>query len=115
MILVEEHIGEISSALYATFAGLVVGAIIKGVNKILDRKKDNLEEHLVLRKELREELDAVKAELHELQKEIDEWKTKYYSQVNLTNQLKVQIMKLTEDLDVHKRITGNYPIIQEDQ
>lgn len=97
-----------SSGFIAAVAGVVVGGVIKIINKLLDRRKERLEEHIVLRKELREELDAVKEELHMLQKELDEWKEKYYSQVELTNALKLDVAKLTDELNEYKQISGMY-------
>lgn len=98
-----------NNAMYATIAGLFVGALIKWVNKFTDRKKDQLAEHVILRKELREELDSVKEELYKLQEELDEWKEKYYHQVELTNSLKLDILQLTEELNEYKRISGLHP------
>jgi len=106
----EAHaLDQFSSAVFATIGGFLVGAILKFSNKLFDRRKDNLQEHLELRKELREELDVVKEELHLLQKELDEWKEKYYHQVELTNSLKMDIIKLTDELEEYKR-TGTYPV-----
>lgn len=96
-------------AVYASLAGLVVGVLVKVVNSSVDKRKNALDEHLALRKELREELDAVKEELYALQRELDEWKNKYYAQVELTNTLKIDILHLTEDLQEYKRISGLHP------
>lgn len=103
------QIEQFNSVIVATIAGLVVGTITKIVNKSFDRKKDEFEQHVTLRKELREELDAVRDELHILQKELDEWKQKYYHQLELTNSLKLDIVKLTEEVEEYKRISGIYP------
>jgi uncharacterized membrane protein (DUF106 family) len=100
---------QFNSALVATIAGFLVGAVIKLANKLFDGKKENLEEHLSLRKELREELDAVKEELYKLQQELNEWREKYYAQVELTNKLKLDILQLTDELTEYKRISGMYP------
>jgi uncharacterized membrane-anchored protein YhcB (DUF1043 family) len=96
-------------ATYATIAGLVVGIFVKVMGSILDKRKNALDEHLALRKELREELDSVKEELQDLRLELDEWRNKYYMQVELTNALKVDILQLTEELEEYKRISGIYP------
>lgn len=111
----ESHvINEFSSAVFATAGGFLVGAILKIINKVVDRRKDNLQEHLELRKELREELDTVKEELHQIQAELDEWKQKYYAQVELTNALKMDIIRLTDELEEYKTMTGMYPVKSED-
>jgi vacuolar-type H+-ATPase subunit I/STV1 len=92
---------EIQTSIYAAIAGFVFGGIIKLLNRYLDREKTELELHTTLRKELREELDAVKEELHSLQKELDEWKEKYYHQVELTNELKLAVSALNDELLVY--------------
>lgn len=89
---------EIQTSIYAAVAGFVLGGIIKLLNRYFDREKNELELHTTLRKELREELDSVKEELHALQKELDEWKEKYYHQVELTNELKMAIAALNDEL-----------------
>lgn len=96
-------------AVYASLAGLLVGGLVKLVNDVTDKRKNALDEHLSLRKELREELDAVKEELYALQQQLDEWKNKYYAQVELTNTLKLDILHLTQDLEEYKRISGLHP------
>jgi predicted nuclease with TOPRIM domain len=100
---------QLNSALVATAAGLIVGAIIKFANKLFDSKKNELEEHVTLRKELREELDSVKEELYKLQEELNDWREKYFHQVELTNTLKMDILRLTDELTEYKRISGIYP------
>jgi uncharacterized membrane-anchored protein YhcB (DUF1043 family) len=102
-VINDTALGEFSTAIYATIAGLLVGAVIKFFNSIADKGKSELETHLVLRKELREELDTVKEELQRLQVELDEWKQKYYNQVEITGELKLAIVKLSDDLLEHKR------------
>lgn len=98
-----------SNAVYATVAGLFVGAIIKLINKTTNGRKDRLEEHVILRKELREELDSVKEDLYKLQEELDQWKEKYYHQVELTNALRLDILQLNDELNEYKRISGLHP------
>ena len=86
--------GEFNSAVIAALGALVFGAVMKIISKITDKRKDALTEHLELRKELREELDAVKAEINTLQKELDEWREKYYHQVELTTLLQAELAAL---------------------
>ena len=86
--------GEFNSAIIAALGALVFGALMKFVSKLTDRRKDTLNEHLELRRELREELDAVKAEINTLQKELDEWREKYYHQVEVTTLLQAELAAL---------------------
>jgi len=86
--------GEFNSAIIAALGALVFGALMKFVSKLTDKRKDTLNEHLELRRELREELDAVKAEINTLQKELDEWREKYYHQVEVTTLLQAELAAL---------------------
>lgn len=86
--------GEFNSAIIAALGALVFGALMKFVSKLTDKRKDTLNEHLELRRELREELDAVKAEINILQKELDEWREKYYHQVEVTTLLQAELAAL---------------------
>lgn len=104
--------GEFNSAILGTIGALVAGSVVQYITKFSNRKKEHLEEHLSLRKELREELDAVKEELHALQKSLDEWKEKYYHQVEITNELKLEVSRLTDELNEYKMTSGAYPIIK---
>jgi predicted nuclease with TOPRIM domain len=101
-------VSEIGSAVYGAIGALLVAAAIKMIQNFLDRDKEKFKENFLLRKELREELAEVKKELYALQEEIDEWKQKYYAQVELTNSLKLDVLKLTEELEEYKKNTGNY-------
>lgn len=106
----------------ATTAGLitVLGTIVlKLVEKFLVNSSsvstDNapsslLEEHSSLRKELREELDAVKDELNALRHEVDEWREKYYHQVEMTNTLSVEVNILKSRLREYEDTTGEFGI-----
>jgi uncharacterized protein YlxW (UPF0749 family) len=87
-------LGEFNSAVIAAIGALVVGVLMKFVSKLTDRRKDTLNEHLELRRELREELDAVKTEISTLQKELDEWREKYYHQVEVTTLLQAELAAL---------------------
>lgn len=98
--------GELSSGQIAAISGLLIGIGLRIVEKFLNKGKDNLEEHVALRKELREELDTVKEELYGLRKEVDEWREKYYDQLTITTQLQSQIERLTNEIESYKRISG---------
>jgi len=84
-------LGEFNSAIIAAIGALIVGVVMKFASKVTDKRKDALTEHLELRKELREELDAVKAEISILQQELDEWREKYYHQVEVTTLLQAEL------------------------
>lgn len=97
---------QFSTATFAAIAGLIVGSAIKLIDKFFNKEKEKLDMHVTLRKELREELDTVKEELYHLQSELDEWKQKYFDQVQLTNELKLAIIQLNDELQEYKRLAG---------
>jgi chromosome segregation ATPase len=101
---------ELSTAINATIAGLVVGSVVKFIAKVLDQKQTELTTHVTLRKELREELDTVKLELRQIQLELDDWKQKYFDQVQSTNELKLAVINLNEELSEYKANTGIFQL-----
>lgn len=105
----------------ATTAGLVtvLGTIVlKLVEKFLSVQTASsdeevpslLEEHSALRKELRDELDTVKEELIALRHEVDEWREKYYHQVEMTNTLSIEVNILKSRLRKYEDTTGEFGI-----
>lgn len=103
-----ETLDNMDSTVVATISALVVAATMKFVSKFTDRRKDNLDEHVILRKELREELDTVKEEMHALRTEIDSWRDKYYHQVELTNMLQAEVAALKIELADYRSNSGEH-------
>ena len=99
--------GEFNSAIIATLGALVVGVLMKSITKLSDKRKDALAEHLELRKELREELDTVKEEISILQKQLDEWREKYYHQVEVTTLLQAELAAMRLELSEYTN-SGEY-------
>jgi uncharacterized protein YlxW (UPF0749 family) len=103
-----ETLKEFNSTVVVTVAALVMGVLMKYITKLSERRKDNLNEHLELRKELREELDTVKDELRQLQKDIDDWREKYYHQVEVNAVLQSQISALRLELTDYQERSGEH-------
>jgi len=103
--------GEFNSAIIAALGALVFGALMKFVSKLTDKRKDTLNEHLELRRELREELDAVKAEINTLQKELDEWREKYYHQVEVTTLLQAELAAMR--IEMSNYTSGEFTLPKE--
>jgi uncharacterized protein YlxW (UPF0749 family) len=103
-------LGELGSPIVAIIAAVVIGAAMKLVNRATDRRKDNLTEHLKLRKELREELDTVKDELRQLQRDLNEWREKYYHQLEINAVLQSEMAALRFELEEYKENTGEHNI-----
>jgi uncharacterized protein YlxW (UPF0749 family) len=111
---IAETLNQFNSTITATVAALVVGVLMKFVSHTTDKRKDNLTEHLELRKELRDELDTVKEELYQLQKELNEWREKYYHQVELTTILQIELSQLRIEISEYKNSTGEFAVEKED-
>jgi hypothetical protein len=89
---------------------IIGGTLTQIVNKLLNSRSDKLQEHLSLRKELREELDAVRCQVVEMQTELDTWRERYYEQLELTSKLSIDVKRLTEELAEYKQISGGHHI-----
>jgi uncharacterized coiled-coil DUF342 family protein len=90
----------------AGFAVIIGGVFLKLVEKLW-MSKTVVDEHAILRKELREELDAVKEELAGLREEVDEWREKYYHQVETTNELLFEVNVLKSRLRLYESTEHN--------
>lgn len=93
----------------AGIAALVGGVLIKVFEKLW-LSKTAVDEHASLRKELREELDAVKREISSLREEVDEWREKYYTQVETTNELLFEVNVLKTRLRKYESDTSEFSI-----
>jgi uncharacterized coiled-coil DUF342 family protein len=91
----------------AGVAAIVGGVVLKLIEKLW-LSKTVVDEHAVLRKELREELDAVKDEIACLREEVDEWREKYYSQVETTNELLFEVSVLKTRLRKYESDSGEF-------
>lgn len=91
----------------AGVAAIVGGVVLKLIEKLW-LSKTVVDEHAVLRKELREELDAVKDEIASLREEVDEWREKYYSQVETTNELLFEVSVLKTRLRKYEYDSGEF-------
>jgi hypothetical protein len=86
----------------------VLGGLVLKFAENFVSNKSVLEDHTTLRKELREELDAVKLDLKRIQDEVDEWREKYYSQVETTNELLYEVGVLKGRLAKYESFTGEH-------
>lgn len=83
-----------STALFAIIGGI----LLKVIEKRISSPSDNANINFALRKELREELDAVLERVDKLQEEVNAWRDKYYEQVQLDADLRLEIATLKEQL-----------------
>ena len=49
----------------------------------------------------------------QIQLELDDWKHKYFDQVQLTNELKLEVLTLSEDLAEYKKRTDTFSAVKE--
>ena len=90
-------------------AAIIGGILLKLIEKLW-LSKTVVDEHAVLRKVLREELDAVREDLASLRDEVDEWREKYYSQVETTNELLFEVSVLKTRLRKYESDSGEFVI-----
>jgi hypothetical protein len=74
------------------------GAGLEFVRKVLSKSKDREDSATAMRKELREELVALRAEAAASEKELDLWKQKYYELFEIYILIKVQKDALIQKL-----------------
>jgi gas vesicle protein len=78
--------------LVALFGGGVIGAAVSGLfNFLLARKQMTLTNEEALRKELQEQIDALKLEIQELRSEVGHWRDKYFEIYEEHVKLKVKL------------------------
>ena len=88
------------------------GIILKIVETIWNNKS-TINEHTVLRKELRDELDSVRVLLFRIQEEVDEWREKYYHQVETTNELLYEVSVLKNRLSKYESFTDEHTYLDD--
>lgn len=88
------------------------GILLKIVETIWDNKS-TINEHTTLRKELREELDSVRSELIRIQEEVDDWREKYYHQVETTNELLYEVSVLKSRLSKYESFTDEHKFLDD--
>jgi len=76
----------------AIFGGGAIGMIVQATYKYLaNRRTVTLSNEDKLRKELQDQIDEMKAEIADLKKEVDVWRTKYFDIYEEHIQLKVRL------------------------
>jgi hypothetical protein len=81
----------------AIFA-ILGGVLLKVIEKKVSGHTDTVNTNFTLRKELREELDAVLERVDKLQEEVNTWREKYYEQLKLNAGMRIELVKLKEHL-----------------
>lgn len=102
------ELGELLAS--SEIARITMSAIMGGIAfKIVERfinSKYYVNEQLTLRLELRKEMEVLRAQVHLLQKEVDDWRDKYYHQLNATMLLQSELQTLRADLDEYRSSSG---------
>jgi uncharacterized coiled-coil DUF342 family protein len=104
---------------------IVGGIVIKLLEKFMGKDKEDFDKNMALRNELREEIDRLYEKVEELTKQVDEWRTKYWEQVEELSTLKVENQSLHIKLQGHEEqlrkidqftfITTEQPIRRDDE
>ena len=86
-------------ALVGTIFG---GAGLEFIKRWLGKAKERDDTATALRNELRGELTSIKQELANVEKELDEWKTKYYDVVEKYLTVKIQYENLMRQMNANR-------------
>jgi len=84
------NLGDYAVPLMALIGTLFGGAGLEFIRRWLGKAKEKDDTATALRQELRTELTAMKVEQAALEKELDEWKQKYYDVVEKYLTIKIQ-------------------------
>jgi hypothetical protein len=84
-------INETQAALLSAVFG---GAGVKLLEKLLARRSDTFNESEKIRAELRTQLDTARKELEEAKNEADDWRAKYWAQVQVCIELQAETEKI---------------------
>lgn len=90
------------AAWIALIGTLMGGAGLKFIEKFLARGTEKQDFATKMRDELRTDLNTTKEEVRQLEKEIDQWKEKYF-------------LLLQEHLEVRSQVTHQRPVKPEDK
>lgn len=97
--------GTYTISLIALLGALFGGAGLEFIRRWLDKAKEKDDTATALRNELRSELTALKTELQGVERELDEWKAKYYEVVEKYITIKVQyenILRILADRKIEE-------------
>lgn len=93
-----------SALSYPISAGLLAivgGIVLKIVEKFLSEDSDELKTNIELRRELREEVNALREEYNRVSAELSEWKTKYFEQMEEISQLHARNIELESKIEAN--------------
>lgn len=94
-----------NGAIIALIAAIFGGGGVKIVEYILNRGRVRADEATQIRQELREEAELRRAEVRRLEKELDEWKARYYELLSDFNTMKAEF----EGFKIMARAAGFLP------
>ena len=75
------------------------GAFIKIFDRFTVSKKDQNDYILMLVKQLQENVNSNNQEIQTLKKEVDDWRAKYYAELDEKNKLSEELRKVTHELE----------------
>lgn len=102
-------LSSISETQAALLSAVFGGAGVKLLEKLLSRRSDAFTESEKIRAELRAQLETSRKELDEWKTEADDWREKYWGQVQVCIELQSENEKLKNELaqDSHTNPSGS--------
>lgn len=99
-----ESLGDYAIPIIALLGTLFGGAGLEFIKRWLGKAKEKDDTATALRNELRGELTSLKQELAAVEKELDEWKAKYYDVVEKYLTVKIQYENLLRQMSEQKKV-----------
>jgi len=97
--------GQPSSAVILAVLAVGLGKILE---KFLNKHHVKFEESMVLRKQCRDDIDILRAELGKFRIEVDEWREKYWEQINKNSNLQTNINSLQFQVETLRAEVSHY-------
>lgn len=108
---------EFNEAWLALIGALLGGSGLKFIEHWLSRSKTKDDSAAAFRKELREEVIALREELRKAEAELDDWRTKYFALLEEFSRAKIDrdaaLLKIQETADKADHVDGPKQIIQD--
>lgn len=99
MNLIDFQINTTGKVFIGIFSALCGGTFLRIMEKILNKKKEAIDDATQIRTELRKQVELLTAEIIEVKKEVTEWREKYWEQVELVSQQNEELAKLRIEIE----------------
>ena len=108
-----EFLGGLDAAWIALIGTLFGGVVLKVTEHWLGKTKTAADDAKAIREELRSQITSQKAEIKELEDEVNEWRSKYYdlrdSYIKVQTELQIALEKIKREAEEADRKLAQQP------